>query len=136
MSARPFLLLRALGLAALLGLFAPTADAKRKAPEPVKPVTAGKIEYRALHERYKGNKSLGGLRAYVEARNTRTKKALWKVKIYDIPYKADLETDVQDVHINSLKLEKRGLLVGTEKGKTYLVDLTKKTVRELKKPAR
>ena len=79
------------GLAMLTG----PVLAKRGAPMIAKPLLSGNVEYRTLHDRYKENDKPRGIRAFVEARDAKTKKSLWRVKVYDIRYRLALETDVQ-----------------------------------------
>jgi hypothetical protein len=116
--------------ALLLGVL-PHLHAKRLPPPVVNPVVAGGVEYRAEHERFAKKDKPGGLRAFVEARDAKTKTVLWKVKVYEVVYQGGLETDVQDVYIASLKMAPKGLVVRTEKKVEYLVDLTKKTAKRL-----
>ncbi len=125
------------GVAGFFLLLGPTVDplvAKRVAPTPVKPVSAQGVEYRAVHERIPVKRGVGGIgfRAFVEAIDLKTKKRLWKVQVYHVVFDPNLESDVQDVYIKSLALERGRVLVTTEKGKKYLVDVGKRTVHELK----
>jgi hypothetical protein len=129
MSSR-ILVTASLTAALLLGML-PPLHAKRLPPPEVKPVVAGGVEYRAEHERFAMNDRPAGLRAFVEARDAKTKTPLWKVKVYEIVYQGGLETDAQEVYIASLKMTPKGLVVGTEKKVEYLVDLTKKTAKRL-----
>ncbi len=97
--------------------------AKRGAPKIAKPVISDGIEYRAVHDRYKETGRPRGIRAFVEARDTKTKKSLWRVQVYDMRYRPDLETDVQDVYIKDLKLDKSGLIATDERGQRFLINL-------------
>src|SRR5262245_8195426 len=117
---------RALAVALLmLSPLLPRLAAKRPPASVVPPVSAGGVEYRAVHERDVKE----GIKGLVEARDKKTGKALWRVKVYEVVYRPGLETDVQDVHITSLALNGRGgLLVRTEDRKAYRLDLTKRTV--------
>jgi hypothetical protein len=111
----------------LFGLLSPLA-AKRLPPPDVKPVTAAGVEYRAAHERYYEGAKPAGLRNFVEAREAKTGKVLWRVTVYEIKYQAGLETDVQDVYITALELDAAGgLLVRTEGKDRYRIDLGKRT---------
>jgi hypothetical protein len=99
------------------------ALAKRGAPKIAKPVISDGVEYRAVHDRYKEKGRPRGIRAFVEARDTKTKKSLWRVQVYDIRYRGVLETDVQDVYIKDLKLDKSDLIVTTdERSRRYFIN--------------
>lgn len=108
----------------LMGIFMMTgpAFAKRGAPKIAEPVVSDGVEYRVVHDRYKENGRPRGIRAFVEAWDTKTKKALWRVEVYDVRYRGDLETDVQDVYIKDLKFDKSGLTATDERGKPFLID--------------
>jgi hypothetical protein len=117
---------RALAVALLLfSPLLPRLAAKRPPAPVVPPVSAHGVEYRAVHERDVKR----GIKGLVEARDKKTGKALWRVKVYEVTYRPGLETDVQDVHIASLAFDgKGGLVVRTEGKKAYRLDLTKRTV--------
>lgn len=101
-------------LLALLAMFCvSTAFAKRGAPANVAPVASGDLEYRAPH----------GQMGCVEAWDTKHNKLIWRRQIYVIKLQPDLERDVQDVYITSLKLEGKSLLVKNERSSEYKLDL-------------
>lgn len=103
----------ALFLLALSLLFASTAFAKRGAPAEVPPVRSGDIEYRAPH----------GQMGCVEAWDVKHDKMLWRRQIYVVKFIPDLERDVQDVYLTSLKLDGKSLLLANERKSEYRLDL-------------
>lgn len=106
---------------------AQVAFAKRLPPPVVKPVTVDGIEYRtATNRNLKGPGP--GLHASVGAFDTKTGKALWSVTLYEIRYKPNLETDVQDVYPAQMTLNGRVLEVTDENGLRYRVNIDKQTV--------
>lgn len=104
----------------------PAAIAKRSTPEPVAPVVANHVEYSAPHE----------LMGIVVATDLATGKELWCQRIYQVPIHSRLESDVQDVFITSLSInKKRVLTVINEKGAIYTMDLmTRKVTKQNNKP--
>jgi len=115
-------------LVLVLVLLASPALAKRGAPPEAAPVVANGIRYQAAHDRYAANNIPTGLRAYVEAWDVKSKKLLWKVKVYEIVYDQNLETDVQDIYLESLKLDGKRLIATTERKKAYRVDIERHKV--------
>ena len=113
-----------------LGFLALPALAKRTAPPEAAPLVANGIRYQVAHDRYMAHKNPAGLRAYIEAWDVKSKKLLWKVKVYEIVYDQKLETDVQDIYIESLKLDGKRLIVTTERKKAYRVDIERHKVVE------
>jgi hypothetical protein len=116
--------------ALFLGFLASPALAKRTAPREAAPLVAGGVRYQVLHDRYLANDRPAGLRAYIEAWDVKSNKRLWKVKVYEIVYDRNLETDVQDVYIESLKLDGKKLTATTENKKAYRVDIDRHKVVE------
>jgi hypothetical protein len=98
----------------LLLTLASSALAKRGAPVEVKSVTHEGIQYTVPLK-------LG----VIEAKDIKSDKALWKKRIYKISYIKNLEKDVQDVFIKSLKIsnDKKMLIIINEDGNTYHLDL-------------
>lgn len=94
------------------------ATAKRNAPKPVAPVVAGSVEYSAPHE----------FMGFVIATDTHTHKELWRERIYRVSINPALERDVQDVFIASLALERGVLIITTERGVSYTLDLVTRKV--------
>ena len=107
--------------------------AKRGAPNIAKPVISGGLEYRVVHDRYKENGRPRGIRAFVEARDEKSKQSFWRVEVYHIRYRLNLETDVQDIYISTLKIDASGLSAIDERGQTYIVDLKTRTVEKVQK---
>jgi hypothetical protein len=67
---------------------------------------------------------------YVQAVDSATKMVLWKKKIYDVIYIPGLETDVQDVFIDSMYLRNKQLMIRNEKKEWFDLDLqTRKAKR-------
>jgi hypothetical protein len=104
---------------AVLALGSSSAFAKRPAPKDVPPVMAGGIRYTAPA------RDGGG---YVEARDVRSGKLLWELRVYEIKIDQNLERDVQDIFITSLKVADGKLQVVNEKGDKFVVDLSKRKV--------
>jgi len=118
------------GLAGILALCAvPPLAAKRSAPPSVAPVVLHGVEYSPVYERPQdsGTSSFG---AYVQARKVSDHKLLWKALVYRIVYVAKQETDVQDVYITSLAVDRHEhasghdvLVIRNERSKEFLLDL-------------
>jgi len=105
-----------------------SALAKREAPKDVPPVIVGGVRYTAPHwTRGKARQQQGG---YLEARDVATGRQLWDLRIYEIKYDQDLERDVQDIFITSLKVVGGKLQVVNEKGDKFVVDLSRRKVIE------
>jgi len=104
---------------------ATTVAAKRAKPAEVKPLVHEGVSYRAGHSA--DDKGNGGT---VEAVDVHTGKRLWMVTVYEVPYD-DRETDVQDVWITTLAIEKRCLVVTNERQARFCVDLNTHTVKKL-----
>lgn len=109
-------------LLSLLALAVSPALAKRAAPPAVEPVAAEGIQYRVSADHP----------GCVEAIDVKTKQPLWFRQVYTIRYDANLERDVQDVHVSSLKLEGGTLLITSERGGEYQLDLKTLDVKVLK----
>ena len=71
-----------------------------------------------------------GRRAYIEAWNIRTNKKLWDLTVFTNHIDPKLEEDVQWVFIKTLEIRDGTLIVTSERGKTYRVDLATKTVTQ------
>ena len=63
-----------------------------------------------------------------EATSPETNKLLWKLRVYKVEYDPNLEGDVQDVFITSLKIVDGNLEILNEAGDKFIVDLTKHKV--------
>jgi hypothetical protein len=68
---------------------------------------------------------------YVQALDSATKKILWRKKIYSVIYIRGLETDVQDVFIDSMFLHDRQLKIRNEKKRWFTLDLQTRSVKRL-----
>ena len=113
---------------AALGLGVGPLYAKRSAPKDVPPVTFQGVRYSAPNSRMaEGKKQNGG---YIQAVSLQTGKLLWELRIYEVKYDAELESDVQDVFITSLKLVKGNLEIVSEAGDKFVVDLARRKVIE------
>ena len=100
--------------------------AKRAAPQPVKPL---------FWSVYKIQPSGGGSSAKITV--SKRCKCYFKPKtitIYEINYLKSLETDVQDLHITKLEIDKDLLIVKTEKGGIFSCDITTGKVKLVKLP--
>src|SRR4051812_19757703 len=121
MNSKPILL-----LVTVLILGVGDANAKRKAPEDVPPVSFERVKYSAPHWGLaNGEKQNGG---FIEATALDKGKLLWKLRIYEIKYDPKFEGDAQDVFITSLKVVNGNLEVLNEAGDKFVVDLGKRKV--------
>jgi len=97
-------------------------SAKRIALVKVDPVISDGIRYAAPND--------DGRRGYIEASNVGTNKKLWELTISTNPIDPNLEEDVQWVFIKSLHIHDRRLIVTSEHGETYQVDLKTKEITQ------
>ena len=98
------------------------AFSKRLPPVKVDPVTYERVRYVAPND--------DGRRGYIEAWNVGTNKKLWELTIFTNAIDPNLEEDVQWVFIKALNIQDGGLMVTTERGKTYQVDLKTKEITQ------
>jgi len=56
---------------------------------------------------------------------------MWKLPVYEVRFRRDLETDVQEVHISAVEADGQQVLVKTERGLEFLVDPRARSVRGL-----
>lgn len=89
------------------------AQAKRKAPEPVKPVTNAGIRYEVNHWSF-DNPKMNQNGGYIRVVNARNGIPICTKQIYETKYDKNLESDVQDNFITSLRIEKGYLIINTE----------------------
>jgi hypothetical protein len=68
---------------------------------------------------------------YVQALDSATKIILWKKKIYNVSYIPGMETDVQDVFIDSMYLQNKLLIIRNERKKWFSLDLQTLKVKRL-----
>jgi len=99
------------------------APAKRAAPAKVQPVIHQGIRYVAPND--------DGRRGYVEAWDAQTNKRLWELTVFTNTIDPKLEEDVQWVFIKALSIEGGMLLVTSEHGRRYQVDLKTKATNEV-----
>jgi hypothetical protein len=71
-----------------------------------------------------------GRRGYIEAWNVVTNKKLWELTLFTNGIDPNLEEDVQRVFIKSLNIRNGRLIVTSERGKTYQVDLDTKPITQ------
>jgi len=98
------------------------APAKRAAPPKVEPVVHGGIRYVIPND--------DGRRAYIEAWDVPTNKKLWDLTVFTNRIDPKLEEDVQWIFINKLSVCDDMLLVTSEHGRRYQVDLQTKAIKE------
>src|SRR5690242_9128265 len=98
------------------------ALAKRTAPANVNPVVYHGVRYVAPNDQ--------GRRGYIEAWDTKTNKKLWDLTVFTNAVDPKLEQDVQWVFVKSLGLRDGKLIVTSERGNTYQVDLNMKVVTQ------
>lgn len=93
-------------------IFSGPVHAKRAAPAFISPIRAdGKI-FRDIFENDEADK---GYSVYLTAEDPGDHSTIWKTKLYSNAYDTGMETDVQEVHLRSLKLD-GGVLVATDEG--------------------
>jgi len=109
-------------IVALSVLSASVAFAKRSAPEIIKPIQSGEIEFRAPHSQA----------GFIEAWNLKRDELIWRRQIYVVKYTAGLERDVQDVFIQSVELKDNTLLVKNERKSEYQLNLDSLEVKVVK----
>ena len=113
----------------LVLVLASGAMAKRAAPEEVPAITTDKAVFSVPHTPMGGRAQSGG---FVESRDPRTKKLLWRTQIYKTFYDQGLELDVQDVFIKTLSFDKSHnlLIMSDEKERVFVLNLaTRKVTR-------
>jgi len=74
--------------------------------------------------------STKGRTFFVQAWDIKVGEKLWEQKIYEIKYDLNLEQDVQDRFVTSLRIENGKLLIKNENNDEYELDLKTKTVME------
>jgi hypothetical protein len=96
--------------------------AKRLPPVKVDPVFYEGIRYVAPND--------DGRRGYIEAWNVGTNKKLWESTLFTNGIDPNLEEDVQWVFIKALSIQDGRLMVTSESGKTYQVDVNTKAITQ------
>jgi hypothetical protein len=72
---------------------------------------------------------------YIQALDSATKMVVWKKNIYSITYIPKLETDVQDVFIDSMYLSGPHLIIRNEQKQWFSLDLQTLETKKIKRPA-
>jgi hypothetical protein len=98
------------------------AHAKRAFPAKVEPLTYQGIRYIAPND--------DGRRGYIQAWDVQTNKKLWELTVFTNRIDPRLEEDVQWVFINKLNVHDGTLLVASERGNTYQIDLKTKAITQ------
>jgi len=98
----------------------PGITASRGPPKKVSPI---------VYENVKISTPLGRM-GYIEARDLNKDTLIWDLKVYEIEYIPELERDVQDRFIISLKLENNLLEVINEGKEKFLVNLDTKEIKK------
>src|SRR5882672_8641028 len=120
---RRYRVMTRLAVLLLLTLLVPQlASAKRTASVNVAPVIYEGIRYAAPNN--------DGSRGYIEAWNVGTNKKLWELTVFTNGIDPKLEEDVQWVFIKALNIQDGRLMVTSERGKTYQVDVNTKAITQ------
>ncbi|PWT78539.1 MAG: hypothetical protein C5B58_15120 [Acidobacteria bacterium] len=98
------------------------ASAKRAEPPKVEPVIHDDIRYVAPND--------DGRRGYIEAWDVQTNRKLWDLTVFTNRIDPKLEQDVQWVFIDRLSVRDGTLIVKSERGTTYRIDLKTKAITE------
>jgi hypothetical protein len=96
--------------------------AKRVAPPRVEPVIHDGIRYVAPND--------DGRRGYIQAWDVQTDKKLWELTVFTNRIDPKLEEDVQWAFINKLSLRDGALLLTSDRGNTYQIDLKTKAITQ------
>lgn len=102
---------------------------KRVGPPLVAPLVMDNLQIEAIHwGKERGFQQNGG---YISVKDKTTEKELWTLKVYAIKYNAQMESDVQDVFIESLSkgMENGTINVIDENNRDFVVDLETRTVK-------
>lgn len=101
---------------------------EREEPSTPDPVSLNGVRYEALQ--WGKARGLGQNGGFIVAIDEKSGAEKWVLKVYDVTYDPDLESDVQDVFITTLELETENLLhVVNELDEHYLVNIETQTVR-------
>jgi hypothetical protein len=103
------------------------APAKRSVPPKVEPVVRQGIRYLAPND--------DGRRAYIEAWDVQTNKKLWDLTVFTNRIDPKLEEDVQWVFIEAMRVAKGGLVITSERGNTYQINLGTKAIAQSDEPS-
>jgi len=103
---------------------------KRAEPEAVEPVVIGARRYEVVPSgRARGMKQDGGV---IRAVDVTSGDELWYLEVYRVTFDPNVETDKQEIYIARLTPTTDGgsLLVETERGRRYRVDLRTRAVTD------
>jgi hypothetical protein len=100
------------------------ALAKRIPPPKIEPIIYDGIKYVAPNDK--------GTSAYVEAWDAVTGKRLWKRTVFRTWINPFVEHCIQWVFIQNMRVDNAHLIMVSEKGRTYDLDLKTRRVRNLK----
>jgi hypothetical protein len=117
-------------------LLPPIALAKRGVPTQLDSIVSGKVRYLAPDVTPNYLSIYGASKCFrsgscVEARDLKTGKLLWQVEVYQTEFDPKVESDVQSVYINSLKIERGKLIIKNERGDRYTIDLKTRAVKKI-----
>jgi hypothetical protein len=99
---------------------------KRVGPPAVSPVTVGGFRFEVVHwGRERGFAQNGG---YLAAVDPATGEEKWTVRVYETVYDPDLEQDVQDIFIRTLRVRDGRVEVTDERDRRFLVDPATRSV--------
>jgi hypothetical protein len=96
--------------------------AKRAGPARVEPVIYEGVRYVAPND--------NGRREYIEAWDVQSNKKLWQLTVFTNRIDPKLEEDVQWVFVDKLSVRDNTLVVTSERGETYEVDLKTKAITQ------
>jgi len=109
----------------------PPPSADRNAPRRVPPVVNGGVRY----EQNLGasEAEFGQVGGVLTARDAKTGKLLWSLKVYENKRRPGLEGDVQDVFFRSMAFDSDGrLIIENERGHRFSVDVSTRNVTPLR----
>src|SRR5438094_8504644 len=98
------------------------ALAKRSAPPRVEPAIHDSIRYVAPND--------DGRRAYIEAWDVQTNRKLWDLTVFTNRIDPKLEEDIQWFFIDKLGVHDETLIVKSERGVMYQIDLKTKAITQ------
>lgn len=107
-------------------------SAKRKAPSEIPSIIFKGKKYIVTHwNKEPAFKQNGGI---IEVWNIKKNRLIKRVLIYKIQYKSEIESDIQDVFITSIKLNKskNTIIIVNEKGNIYGLNIHNYKVTRIK----
>jgi len=110
----------AMFFALFLAMLPCPTPAKRTAPPNAGPVIHDGIRYAAPND--------DGRHGYIQAWDVQTNKKLWELTVFTNRIDPNLEEDVQWVFINNLDVRNGELVVTSERGDIYQIDLRTKAI--------